>query len=588
MSSALTPASVTSTENLWRVVWKLLRLRILIFVSAFRRAKLRAKILTVVGVLLVLVFLGVIFFVSWTLLRFFRSPELVDLIGDTSRVMESVPALIVSGTFIGILITSFGVLLQALYLAGDMDFLLSAPVPIRAVFISKLLQAILPNFGLVCLFGLPVLYGLGISAGYSILFYPLVLLVLSALALAAAGVASLLVMIVVRIFPARRVAEVLGFIGAISSFICSQSGQLARFGEAGPEQAQQALKMVERVNNPWSPLAWVGRGLVSIGESNWLAGISLTALTLLVCALIFSVALATSERLYYTGWASMQGVQRKRRPIRRASASPRSQVTLPLFRNWKPSAILAMIRKDFLVMRRDMRNMSQLVMPLILGIIYFIMLFRTGSEISPGRGDAPPVVLAILRNARTYTSVGLALFVGWMLLGRLAGMGFAQEGKSYWLIKASPVSSTRQIIAKFLVAYLPTLVLCLAFVLLTWAIHQIGLLTLIFALPALMLCIAGNTGIYLSFGIAGANMNWEDPRHMQKGISSCLGTLVNTIYLPISLLFFFGPPVGATLLDLPEIAGQLVGLLLGGVFSLACAIIPLMLVHRRVARLAEN
>ena len=589
MTSALAraPESAINSE-LWRVVWKLLYLRILIFISGFRRAKLRGKIMMILAVVLILIFLGFIFFLSWTLLRFFRSEELVNWLGDINPVMESVPALIVTGTFIGILLTSFGVLLQALYLAGDMDFLLSAPVPIRAVFLAKLIQAILPNFGLVCLFALPVLYGLGISSGYSLLFYPLVLLVLLALALAAAGLASLFVMLVVRIFPARRVAEVLGFLGAIFSFICSQSGQLARWGEAGPQQAQQALKMVTRLNTPWSPLAWAGRGLASIGKSEWIAGISLTALTLLVCGLVFIVALVTAERLYYNGWASMQNIPRKRKPNRRSNGSFTSLPAVLSFQPWKPSALQAMIQKDFLVLRRDMRNMSQLVMPLILGIIYFIMLLRSGNELSIGRGEAPPLVLELIHNFSTYASVGLSLFVGWMLLGRLAGMGFAQEGKSYWLIKTAPISSTRQIVAKFLVAILPTLGLCVTFLLLTWLIQRTDFVTFLFALPAVTLCIAGNTGLYLSFGIAGANMNWDDPRHMQKGVASCLGTLVSMIYLPISLLLFFGPPIAVTLFDAPIILGQIAGLLMGSVFSLACAIIPLLIVHRRVARLGEN
>ena len=424
--------------------------------------------------------------------------------------------------------------------------------------------------------------------GIHYLFYPLVLMVLTALALAAAGLASLFVMLVVRIFPARRVAEVLGFLGAISSFICSQSGQLARWGEAGPKQAQQAMQMVTRLNTPWSPLAWAGRGLISLGKSDWLPGTSLTLLTLLVCGLVFSAALVTAERLYYNGWASMQNVPRKRKSNRRLNGSAASPRIIPLFQLWKPSALWAMIQKDFLVLRRDMRNMSQLVMPLILGIIYFFMLFRNGNELSVGRGDAPPVLLELIHNASTYASVGLSLFVGWMLLGRLAGMGFAQEGKSYWLIKTAPVSSTKQIVAKFLVAILPTLGLCITFLLLTWMIQRTGFATLLFALPAVTLCIAGNTGIYLSFGIAGANLNWDDPRHMQKGVASCLGALVSMIYFPISLLLFFSPPIAVTLINLPVIAGQIAGLLLGGAFSLTCAIIPLVLVHRRVARLGEN
>ena len=56
--------------------------------------------------------------------------------------------MILSALFVGTLLTSFGVLLQAMYLAGDMDFLLASPVPIRAVFIAKLLQAVIPNFAI--------------------------------------------------------------------------------------------------------------------------------------------------------------------------------------------------------------------------------------------------------------------------------------------------------------------------------------------------------------------------------------------------------------------------------------------------------
>ena len=236
------------TPGLWQTVWKLLYLRLLIQASNFRRARLRQKAGMIFLGLLLVGFLGFVFFLSWAALRFLSTPELAEVAGDLDSFLESVPILIVGGAFLGILLTSFGLLLQALYLAGDMDFLLSKPVPIRAVFIAKLLQAILPNFGLICCFSLPVLYGLGASAGYSLLYYPLVLLVLSALALAAAGISSLLVMGAVRIFPARRVAEVLGFIGAVLSFLCSQSGQLARMEDVSSGQVTQTFSLVQRLN----------------------------------------------------------------------------------------------------------------------------------------------------------------------------------------------------------------------------------------------------------------------------------------------------------------------------------------------------
>ena len=276
-----------SGHNLWHYVWKLLRLRALISISGFRHARLRRKIVTIFLALLVLAFAGFVFWISWLLLGFLNSPDLARMLarqnlGVVATLIESVPTLILGAVFVGLLLSSFGVLLQALYLAGDMDFLLSAPVPIRAVFVTKLLQAILPNLSLVALFGLPVLFGLGVAGSYNLLYYPLVVIVLAMLALTAAGIASVLVMGIVRVFPARRVAEVLGLLGAVVSIVCSQSSNLinsTNVGRRGFPVQQIPLAWVTRFNSPWSPLAWAGRGLVDFGQGRWLTGIGFLALT---------------------------------------------------------------------------------------------------------------------------------------------------------------------------------------------------------------------------------------------------------------------------------------------------------------------
>ena len=116
-------------------------------------------------------FAALIFWLSWQALGFINSPKLVIYTGiNSAPFMDAIPVAIFTVMFMGILLTSFGVLLQALYLSGDMDFLLAAPVPIRAVFIAKLLQAVLPNFSFMALFGLPLLYGMGAARGYNVLF----------------------------------------------------------------------------------------------------------------------------------------------------------------------------------------------------------------------------------------------------------------------------------------------------------------------------------------------------------------------------------------------------------------------------------
>ena len=347
--------------GLWSSVWRLLRLRLVILISGFRRAKLGKKIGYIFAAVGILVFLGFILFLSIELLILLRSPVLGQYVGDMQPFLETFPTMMVTISTMGILVTSFGVLLQALYLSGDMDFLMSAPIPIRAVFISKLVQAVLPNFGIMCLFTLPILYGLGISGGYNFLYYPLVLVILVLLSLTAASAASLLVMVAARFFPARRMGEVLGFIAGTAIFIFSQSARFMRF-DVDNQQVSSLLLMTERFNQPWSPFTWAGKGLVDLGKGNFLPGGGLLIAAIVVTGVIFYLALSTSERLYYTGWSSLQNNRRK--PKAKAAVQPaepaRIQTVGPLA-GLIPTPIRAIVMKDLMMYRRDLRHVSQLL-----------------------------------------------------------------------------------------------------------------------------------------------------------------------------------------------------------------------------------
>ncbi len=581
-------------ERLLPAIWKLLRLRIRLNINSFRHSKLRAKILMIVGLLALGALAGFIFYVSWGLLGFLQSPEAAQYINvDTRALLQTLPVLLLTGLFFGVMFTSFGVLLQALYLAGDMDFLLAAPVPIRAVFVAKLIQAVLPNFGLFALFGLPALYGFGKSGGYNFLYYPLVLFVMVALTLAATGLSSLLVMAVVRVLPPRRAAEILGFIGATAGVICSQLGNFSQsIGEAAgssPGAVSGALSFAMRAKTLWFPLNWAGQGLVDIGEGRWLPGTALLALTFGLTSVGFWLALVAAERLYYTGWAGMQVVARKRKPVRAVSPSRAQETgTVSPVERLLPGPVRGIVRKDFLMLRRDLRNLAQLISPLIVGIMLSLTFLRGGGEPPPGRGEAPAWFMESFRTLLGFGSVGVSLFVSWILLGRLAGMSFSEEGKSFWVLKASPVSARQMLAAKFLVAYLPALTLGWAFLIVIGLLQKILPGQFLYMLWVVALCLAGLNGILLGFGAAGANFKWDDPRRMNAGGLGCLGQVVTLLLLPLSLGFCIGPLFVAPALHLPQAYGYLAGGLLGAGLNLVCAIVPLRVVERTVRRLDES
>ena len=589
MSSSLIHASGEASQiSVPSAVWKLVCLRLQITYNSFRRARLRTKI----RIVLVWAFLlGLAYFllsVSRWLLSVVHSPEFARYANtDLHSILASLPALTLSALFVGTVLTSFGVLLQALYLSGDMDFLLVTPVPIRAVFITKLLQAVLPNFALFSLFGIPMLFGLGISNGYHFSYYPLVVLLMIFLALAAAGISSLLVMLVVRVLPPRRAAEILGFVGAMFAFLCSQTGNLANsLGKELNFSGTRLAGFLVLANTRWLPLNWAGHGLVALGEGRWLEGTVLAGGTLVFSAIVFWLALITAQRLYYSGWARMQVVTRKKRlpASRRVSTPSASKGLVRLL----PRPVLAVLEKDFLTLRRDLRSLSQLISPIIFGVIYTIFLLRSGGEPPAGRGEAPDWFMNSFRVLLTYGNIGMSLFVGWMLLSRLAGMGFSHEGRNYWMLKVSPIRVWHLLASKFLVAYLPTLGLGFLFLAVISILEGLSVLQFVYSLIAIILCLAGMTGILLSFGVAGANFTWEDPRRMNSGMMGCFGQILTILYLPLSFGLFVAPLGLAQFLEYPLGYGYLAGLILGSAFAALFAFVPLWLVRKRVEQLGAE
>ena len=475
------------------------------------------------------------------------------------------------------MMASFRLLLQALYLSNDMDFLVSAPIPIRAVFLSKLLETVLPNFILVSALALPVLLSLGVEGRYHFVYYPLVLLVLVVLTLAAAGISSLLVMVVVRIFPAKRVAEVLTLLGAVLFFALSQSYNLMgnKLDSISPEQLSQGSQMLSRFDNAWFPLAWGGRSLVDLGQEHWLSGVFFLMLTLLSSVIVFWLSLKTAERMYYTGWASLQVSSQRKNKHKVSDHWNVSFIGSSLFQRLFPRQVGAIISKDIKTMTRDLRNLSQLVGVFIMGIVLAVMLLRTVGKPPAGNGEAPALVTSLVQSAKAYGFMVIGLFIGWGLISHLGLIAFSLEGKNYWILKTAPVNAGKLLVAKFYMAYLPALILAWIYLFGISILQHTAFTNLLYGLLSIALILAGLGGISLALGTRSVNLNWTDPRKMENGVVGTLGTIFSIVYQLITLILFLAPPLLLPLLGVPEEVGMLVGLILGGTVALLCTFLPL-------------
>jgi ABC-2 type transport system permease protein len=305
-------------------------------------------------------------------------------------------------------------------------------------------------------------------------------------------------------------------------------------------------------------------------------------------SIVFYLALLTCERLYATGWSNLQNNRRKPKVKTAPSAVPSVRDNRPNpFARLLPPTIRAIFVKDFLLYRRELRNISRLITPLILGVVYAFGLLSSGGQGFDGRGEAPAWFMGALNSLMVYADVMLALFIGWMLVASLAGLGFSVEGRSYWMLKSAPISSRQLLASKFLVGYLPPLALCTIYLVVLQIIKGSSVTSAIISLLAVALSLAGLTGIFLAFGTYGAKFDWDNPAQINQSMG-CVSSLVSSVFLAIVFGLFILPAIMAALLGLPVLVGQLAGLLLGGAANVAAVLIPLGMVEKRVAVLGEG
>jgi hypothetical protein len=174
-----------------------------------------------------------------------------------------------------------------------------------------------------------------------------------------------------------------------------------------------------------------------------------------------------------------------------------------------------------------------------------------------------------------------------MLLARLATMSFSQEHHSYWILKSAPVSSRQLVAGKFLVAYLPTIILGLIFLTVIILLQGVHLGIWVYGLFVILTSNAGLAGINIAFGIAGARFDWKDPRRMASSATGCLSSLISTIFILINLSLYFAPPILFAAVGAPENYGQFLGGMFGGLMSFICLVVPPWMVRKRIPLLAE-
>ena len=180
------------------------------------------------------------------------------------------PGLLLTLVLIGMLFVGFNQALRALFLSGDLERLLVAPVRTPAVMTAKLLGRLPSTTMIMFAVALPALITYGIGIGEGPLYYIASVLLLLLTPLFGLSIGALIAMLLVRIMPAGKLNEYIGAAYVVLSMLVilgfQVPGLLGGRSEAGEVTLQTIESAIKTVEGLPLPSMWAGRGLDQLGS----------------------------------------------------------------------------------------------------------------------------------------------------------------------------------------------------------------------------------------------------------------------------------------------------------------------------------
>lgn len=337
--------------------------------------------------------------------------------------------------------------LSTCFLSEDLRLLLAAPIPIRTLFYSRFAKTAAQSSWMVVAFMIPVLLGVGLARCAGPVYYVTGLLTLIPFVMIPSAIGTMVTLLLVNVFPARRARDILMLMGLLFAVVLVlllrflQPERLLRV-QALPEIAD-FFRALQSPVTPLLPSFWAGESLFAGLQAgiDWmhLAALWTTALALTVIARI------TFERFYFPGWSKAQEARKARFTHLRFVEDALRRLPVPL-------AGRSLVVKDLKVFLRDTAQWSQLLLLVALSAVY-LYNFRVLDL------ERIPYMSTFIKNAYAFVNLGLAAFVLSAVSVRFVFPAVSAEGPAFWIVRTAPTSMSAFLWSKFWMGLVPVLLL---------------------------------------------------------------------------------------------------------------------------------
>ncbi|HUF11927.1 MAG TPA: hypothetical protein VMN78_02380 [Longimicrobiales bacterium] len=413
--------------------------------------------------------------------------------------------------------------LSSFFLSKDIELLVAAPIDGLKVYGARLIETVVHSSWMVALMMVPVLTAYGSVLGGGWAFVGVALIAMIAFFVLPAILGAGITLVLVNVFPARRARDLLALIALIGGaallllFRLMRPEQLAR-----PEGFRNLVDFVAVLDTPsavWLPSDWAAEAMTAMLSAG---GGDLFPLLLLVstCAAVFVLGAWLHDRYYLEGLSRAQeggAVQEESRGQRRMAERLVGRA---------PVHIRALVAKDVRTFFRDATQWSQLILIGVLLVIYVynikvLPLFQ-GEEVG-----------FFLVNVISFLNMGLVGFVIAAIAARFVFPAVSLEGRTFWLLRSSPLDPRALLWTKYWMGAIPLLVVAVLIVIGTNIVLRVEALMMTLSLITMILATLAVTALALCFGALFPRFRTENAADIATGFGGLVFMMTSIVYLAL-------------------------------------------------------
>ncbi|HEX2723448.1 MAG TPA: hypothetical protein VHM24_11045 [Gemmatimonadaceae bacterium] len=461
----------------------------------------RGVVLAIVG----LVFWTFVFAILYRLLAYFRGiPEIGPLL---------------AGKLLGLILVSFfGMLLlsnvisslSTFFLARDLDLLVAGPVDWLRLYAAKLVETCGYSSWMVILMAVPLFTAYGVVYHGGPMFVFVVFSTFIPFLIIPTVLGSVLTLLLVNVFPARRTKDILSVIAVLSAggvillFRLMRPEQLAR--PEGFRSLIEFISILRTPTSPWLPSEWVQTAVMSwLGEEPDALPLYLLWST---AAAFIVIGAALHRTLYGLGFTKAQ--ESGDRWVRQSVFSSGFTTLLQPLGLVRRELVMKEVRLFF----RDTTQWSQLILLAVLVVVYVFNI-----KFLPLKGEG---VTFFVANLIPFLNLVLAGFVLASIAARFIFPGVSLEGRTMWLLRSSPLAMRDLLWGKFWVGTIPLLFFALALVLTTGYLMKVTDFIMMVSVLTITMMTFAIAGLAVGFGTLFPRFDTENAAQIPTSFGGLL------------------------------------------------------------------